>query len=501
MAAEAVDGLIAQAHLRHRLASLDTDVAGLSFGRLDEELGDTWYVGRRHVEDARGDPVVVDWRADVAIPFYRATAVDALGLSRRRRFMMTGAGSTTCSTRCSTTPTASTRPTTAASPTRCWPSWSGPDRRDARHRRHHRGRAGRGHPGAARDLPGGAGRSRDRQDRGGAAPGRVPSCTSTGSSSTSRACWSSGPTPSSCATSPRCCPRWARAARQTTLERLLAGTAYRVRGRDGEQAAALKGDARQAAVIAAAVAGTAAPAGGGRGGGDGLGRGAGGGLRPGRPGGRGRRPRRAPQRGPGRLPPPGRPAGAGPAGAAPRRRDRPRRRAGQRPAGQPRVEPGAGPGLARAHRRGRRAPAGHQPRLAGGGGGCSTATSRRPCCGGPRPGWRTSPGPRPTWRCWTRPRRHRRPAPQLRPHRGGRGPGPVGHGAPGAGPPQPGGLDDGAGRPGPGHRGRRPGVVGRGHRPPRRAAEARRADLDLGYRVPASIMDMANGCWPRPRPT
>ena len=34
--------------------------------------------------------MVVDWRADVATPFYRATAVDPLGLRRRRRFVMTG---------------------------------------------------------------------------------------------------------------------------------------------------------------------------------------------------------------------------------------------------------------------------------------------------------------------------------------------------------------------------------------------------------------------------
>ena len=89
-AAQAVDSAIAQAHLRHRLASLDADVPGLSFGRLDEEAGDPWYIGRRHVEDAGGDAVVVDWRAEVATPFYRATAVDPQGLRRRRRFMMTG---------------------------------------------------------------------------------------------------------------------------------------------------------------------------------------------------------------------------------------------------------------------------------------------------------------------------------------------------------------------------------------------------------------------------
>ena len=48
-AAQAVDSAIAHAHLAHRLGSLDDDVPGLSFGRLDGDGGDTWYVGRRHV--------------------------------------------------------------------------------------------------------------------------------------------------------------------------------------------------------------------------------------------------------------------------------------------------------------------------------------------------------------------------------------------------------------------------------------------------------------------
>jgi DNA helicase IV len=85
-----VDSAIAKAHLEHRYRSLDTDVAGLAFGRLDAEDGDTWYVGRRHVEDGDNNPVVVDWRAPVSTPFYRATAADPLGLRRRRRFVMTG---------------------------------------------------------------------------------------------------------------------------------------------------------------------------------------------------------------------------------------------------------------------------------------------------------------------------------------------------------------------------------------------------------------------------
>jgi DNA helicase IV len=89
-AAQAVDSAIAQAHLQHRVRTLDVDVPGLAFGRLDDEDGGTWYVGRRHVEDERGDPVVVDWRAPVSTPFYRATAADPLDLRRRRRFVMSG---------------------------------------------------------------------------------------------------------------------------------------------------------------------------------------------------------------------------------------------------------------------------------------------------------------------------------------------------------------------------------------------------------------------------
>jgi DNA helicase IV len=57
--------------------------AGDFFGRIDE-----WYIGRRHIEDERHDPVVVDWRAPIAAPFYRATSVDPLGVDFRRRFTL-----------------------------------------------------------------------------------------------------------------------------------------------------------------------------------------------------------------------------------------------------------------------------------------------------------------------------------------------------------------------------------------------------------------------------
>jgi len=87
---DSVDAKIARAHMADRRAAVDVGNVALCFGRIDEDPvitdGDQWYVGRRHIEDADGSPVIVDWRAPVAIPFYRATAVDAFGLARRRRF-------------------------------------------------------------------------------------------------------------------------------------------------------------------------------------------------------------------------------------------------------------------------------------------------------------------------------------------------------------------------------------------------------------------------------
>jgi len=71
--------------------------AGDFFGRIDmaPEPGvagsvtvEHWYVGRRHIEDDAHDPVVVDWRAPIAAPFYRATAIDSLGVDFRRRFTL-----------------------------------------------------------------------------------------------------------------------------------------------------------------------------------------------------------------------------------------------------------------------------------------------------------------------------------------------------------------------------------------------------------------------------
>ena len=76
------------------LEDLRTPGAGDFFGRITEEgpaprtNGDMWYVGRRHIENDQHDPVVIDWRAPIAAPFYRATHADPFGLAHRRRFML-----------------------------------------------------------------------------------------------------------------------------------------------------------------------------------------------------------------------------------------------------------------------------------------------------------------------------------------------------------------------------------------------------------------------------
>jgi DNA helicase IV len=85
---EMIEGNIAQ-----RLASLQLGDASLVFGRIDRtrgEGGDSYYIGRLAVSDEKREPLVVDWRAPVAEPFYRATGRQPMGLVRRRHFATRG---------------------------------------------------------------------------------------------------------------------------------------------------------------------------------------------------------------------------------------------------------------------------------------------------------------------------------------------------------------------------------------------------------------------------
>lgn len=60
------------------------------FGRTDrDDTGagaEALHIGRRHIRDANLDSVVIDWRAPIARPFYRATPADRMGVTLRRRF-------------------------------------------------------------------------------------------------------------------------------------------------------------------------------------------------------------------------------------------------------------------------------------------------------------------------------------------------------------------------------------------------------------------------------
>jgi DNA helicase IV len=72
---------------QRRLSDLDIGESPLLFGRLDMEDASRWYVGRIAVEDDHHTPLVVDWRAPVAEPFYRATAIAPMGVVRRRHLI------------------------------------------------------------------------------------------------------------------------------------------------------------------------------------------------------------------------------------------------------------------------------------------------------------------------------------------------------------------------------------------------------------------------------
>jgi DNA helicase IV len=92
-----------KAELYHRAEALkDLPDTPLFFGRLDYAAGhqpagdptvpdgESFHIGRRHVHDPAGTPVVIDWRAPVSRPFYRASRAQPMGLDLRRRFGFAG---------------------------------------------------------------------------------------------------------------------------------------------------------------------------------------------------------------------------------------------------------------------------------------------------------------------------------------------------------------------------------------------------------------------------
>ncbi|WP_257153753.1 HelD family protein [Streptomyces lunaelactis] len=90
-----VNAAVLERQIEERVKALaDLSHTPLFFGRLDylhtTQEGQRFYIGRRHVHDADGDPMVIDWRAPVSQPFYRASRKDPLDVGLRRRFGYTG---------------------------------------------------------------------------------------------------------------------------------------------------------------------------------------------------------------------------------------------------------------------------------------------------------------------------------------------------------------------------------------------------------------------------
>ncbi|MEV0240281.1 ATP-dependent DNA helicase [Streptomyces sp. NPDC050674] len=74
------------------LAALNAVDGSLCFGRIDLTSGVTHHIGRigLRTDDAERTPVLIDWRADVARPFYLATGHTPMGLRRRRHIATDG---------------------------------------------------------------------------------------------------------------------------------------------------------------------------------------------------------------------------------------------------------------------------------------------------------------------------------------------------------------------------------------------------------------------------
>ncbi|WP_371791720.1 AAA family ATPase [Streptomyces sp. NBC_01471] len=120
-----VNAAVLEAQIEDRIKALaDLSHTPLFFGRLDYQHapgadlaeggeGERFYIGRRHVHDADGDPMVIDWRAPVSQPFYRASTKDPMDIGLRRRFGYTGGELTAYEDEHLTAPVASDQHTTS----------------------------------------------------------------------------------------------------------------------------------------------------------------------------------------------------------------------------------------------------------------------------------------------------------------------------------------------------------------------------------------------------
>lgn len=74
------------------LAALNAADSGLCFGRIDRRDGVTHHIGRTGIrrDDPERTPLLIDWRAPAARPFYLATGYEPMGLRRRRHITTQG---------------------------------------------------------------------------------------------------------------------------------------------------------------------------------------------------------------------------------------------------------------------------------------------------------------------------------------------------------------------------------------------------------------------------
>ncbi len=78
-------------HAIRRTTELEAMGEAIAFGYTTSADGERLDIGRLTViDDDSGEPALVDWRAPAAVPFYRATPIDRLGVERRRHFVYDG---------------------------------------------------------------------------------------------------------------------------------------------------------------------------------------------------------------------------------------------------------------------------------------------------------------------------------------------------------------------------------------------------------------------------